>query len=157
MRSLAELQPKAKSLLDAYMDPRSDYSFTTYDVRPLNMSDALQPEDILVANLLSLRLTAKHVVPLFAATKSSEETGPGALRRALDDALVALRPTAAFESFSSAEAMQDLFFRGARAAVPSCVAAVHLRMRPVCVCGGVLKTVKFTSAMLATACRSIHR
>lgn len=115
MRSLEKLESKARPLLESYMDPKSDYSFTTYDVCPHNTSDSLRPEDILVANLLSLRLTAKHVVPLFAATESSEGTGPGALRRALDEALVALRPAAAFESFSSAEAMQDALEPLARA------------------------------------------
>lgn len=115
MRSLEKLESKARSLLEFYMDPGSDYSFTTYDVSPQNTSDSLRPEDILVANLLSLRLTAKHVVPLFAATESSAGTGAGALRRALDEALVALRPAAAFESFSSAEAMQDALEPLARA------------------------------------------
>lgn len=107
MRSLENLESKARPFLKSYMDPRSDYSFTTYDVCPQNTSDSLRPEDLLVANLLSLRLTAKHVVPLFAATESSEGAGPGAPRRALDEVLVALRPAAAFKSFSSAEAMQD--------------------------------------------------
>lgn len=98
MNSLAQRQDVAAGLLDAYTSARGMYAFRTYDARPANDSGQLRPEDILAANLLSLRLSASDVIPLFA-------TGDGApqeLLESMNTALSNLREARAFEEYESA-------------------------------------------------------
>lgn len=104
MGSLSSLRTSSESALAAFTDPSGHYAFRTYDAAPLNTSDHLRPEDILMANLLSLRLGWRDVTPLFA--DAAVDAPPTVLRTALDRALVQLRPAPAFEDYSSVDEMQ---------------------------------------------------
>jgi hypothetical protein len=82
VRTLAELQSGAAGLVDQFTNPKGHYAWRTYDQSPAD-SEVLQPSDVLMANLLSLRLGWKDVTPLFA----EEDTAKTRLRQALDLAL----------------------------------------------------------------------
>ncbi|TWD73128.1 hypothetical protein FB561_7013 [Kribbella amoyensis] len=85
-RSVGELKDSAERHLKEYTDPTKSYAFRTYDEAAIH-TDELTPADVLMANLLSLRLTWREVTPLFA-----EGSGPSQeLRLALDDALAEAR------------------------------------------------------------------
>lgn len=101
---LSTLRETAARNLATFTDPSGHYAFGTYDVAPLNTSDRLLPEDVLIANLLSLRLGWRDVIPLFADTEPDDPQR--VLRAALDDALVQLRPAPSFEDYSSVDEMQ---------------------------------------------------
>ncbi|UYG18222.1 DUF6308 family protein [Brachybacterium huguangmaarense] len=73
------------------------YAFRTYDARPANDRGRLRPEDILAANLLSLRLSASDVIPLFA----KGEGAPQELLESMNAALSSLREARAFEEYES--------------------------------------------------------
>jgi hypothetical protein len=85
-RSLAELRPVADRHLDAYTDPAGPYAFVAYDLAAVH-DGPLTASDVLLANLLGLRLGWRDVVPLFAENDSA----PGRLRLALDAALASAR------------------------------------------------------------------
>jgi hypothetical protein len=68
--------------LGNFTDPSQHYAFTTYDQAPVH-GGPLTVADVLLANLLSLRLGWHDVIPLFAAAS----TPATELRRALDAAL----------------------------------------------------------------------
>lgn len=97
MQTLADLRAQAVSTVRDYTDAARHFSFRTYDVLPLNQSDSLRAEDVLAANLLSLRLTWREVIPLFAAGDGP----PQRLLEALNSALVEMRSAAPFESYAS--------------------------------------------------------
>lgn len=99
MRSLADLEPTAAAKLGKYTDPTRHYAFKTYDVVPANRSGSLLPEDILVANLLSLRLSWQEVIPLFTTGNRPAQD----LLAALNYAVGELANAAAYETI---EAMQ---------------------------------------------------
>lgn len=110
-RSLRELDcDQAVEVLDRYTDPASHFAFNTYDRLP-NPDAPLTPEDVLLANLLSLRLGWPEVTPLFAAGDDK----PQALRRALEEALTWLRDAPAFEESASIEELEDVLAPVARA------------------------------------------
>jgi len=85
-RSLAELRPVAGRYLDCYTDPASLCTFVTYDLADVHDSP-LTASDVLLANLLGLRLGWRDVVPLFA----DNDSAPSRLRLALDAALAEAR------------------------------------------------------------------
>lgn len=97
MSTLADRRTKASAILARYMDPTGLHSFHTYDRQPANQSDQLLPEDVLAANLLSLRLGTREVIPLFA--EGPEYAHHRQLLHALNSALVAVRQAAPFESY----------------------------------------------------------
>jgi hypothetical protein len=95
-RSLASLKSDAAEVLAEYTDPALNYAFLTYD-RQGDVNDPIGPADILSANLLSLKLGWKEVIPLFA-----EGDGPAQrLRIALDEALKDLHDAKPLESYES--------------------------------------------------------
>lgn len=101
-RKLSELQITAKEVLKAYTAPKAHFAFTTYDVQT-DIRSPLAPADVLMANLLSLRLGWQEVVPLFA-----EGDGPAQkLRQKLDAALSELADTKPFEDFESIEELES--------------------------------------------------
>lgn len=97
MNSLAQRQHTAAKALDDYTSASGAYAFRTYDAQPANDSERLRPEDILAANLLSLRLSASDVIPLFA----EGDEAPQRLLAEMDRARIALREVKPFESFSN--------------------------------------------------------
>lgn len=101
MRTLADLEPTAAAKLGEYTDPTRHYAFRTYDVVPENRSGSLLPEDILLANLLSLRLSWKEVIPLFATGDGPAQDLLAALNHAVGD----LAEAPPFESYSTVKAM----------------------------------------------------
>lgn len=92
--SLASFKGTAQGKLDRYTSTSLGYAFNTYD----HQGEAdlpLAPTDVLMANLLSLQLSARDVIPLF-----TDGDGPAQqLRKALDNALADLRDAAPFESY----------------------------------------------------------
>lgn len=90
---LASLRQDANDKLDRYTSTTGGYAFNTYDVQgPVDA--ALTAADVLMANLLSLQLSARDVIPLF-----TEDNEPAQhLRVMLDRALVDLRDVPPFES-----------------------------------------------------------
>ena len=101
-RSLAELRVTAKETLEKYTSPSNWYAFNTYDVLG-DPAASLSPADVLMANLLSLRLSATEVIPLFTEGHEAAQK----LRAALDHALEALRDAPAFETFGDIESLES--------------------------------------------------
>ncbi|MFB9403427.1 DUF6308 family protein [Pseudarthrobacter polychromogenes] len=100
-RSLSELQATAGEVLRAYTSPSGHFAFATYDVQG-DTSSSLTPADVLMANLLSLKLGWEEVVPLFA-----EGDGPAqSLREKLNLALTDLAVTEHFEDYDSVEKLE---------------------------------------------------
>jgi hypothetical protein len=68
-RSISEFRsdPRLRDFLNTYTHPDGEYAFATYDQSAIH-DGPLTAADILMANLLSLRLTWQDVTPLFAAT-----------------------------------------------------------------------------------------
>lgn len=97
MNTLAQRRHTAAKALDDYTSASGGYAFRTYDAQPANYSGQLRPEDILAANLLSLRLSASDVVPLFAEGAGA----PQELLTAMNEALNGLREVQAFETYAS--------------------------------------------------------
>lgn len=97
MNSLAQRRRTATESLSNYTSPGGGYAFRTYDVRPPRRDKGLLPEDILAANLLSLRLSARDVIPLFA----DGDGAPRELLEAMNSALAALREARPFEDHPS--------------------------------------------------------
>lgn len=102
-RSLGELRDNAAEALARYTDPAGHYSFHTYDRQGSVEDAALTPADVLSANLLSLRLGWREVVPLFAEGQGE----PQDLLRALNTALATLRTAPAFEDHDTLEALEE--------------------------------------------------
>lgn len=63
----------------------------------------LEPSDVLMANLLSLQLSARDVIPLFSEGDEPAQR----LRTALDTALTDLRDAEAFESYDELPKLED--------------------------------------------------
>jgi hypothetical protein len=101
-RTLRELREDAEKVLAEYTDPSSHYAFHTYD-RLGDPAAPLEPQDVLLANLLSLRLGWREVIPLFA----DGDGDPQALRSALDEALIRLRRAESFEDHPSLDALEE--------------------------------------------------
>ncbi|WP_323960505.1 hypothetical protein GC088_03325 [Arthrobacter sp. JZ12] len=86
----------AEEKLDKYMSRSSGYAFNTYDLQgPVDAP--LTPADVLMANLLSLQLSARDVIPLFADGHSPAQN----LKQALDEALTELKDAKPFESYEN--------------------------------------------------------
>ena len=103
MSTLADLRDVAQARVDNYTAPSGHYAFRTYDRVPGGHGGSLLPEDVLAANLLSLRLSADAVTPLFA-----EGDGPHqGLLGAMNAALGKLRDVDAFESYSAVDALEE--------------------------------------------------
>jgi hypothetical protein len=100
-RTIQEHQRDARKIIAAYCDPGSHYAYRTYD-RVLGDA-ALTPEDVLMANLLSLRLTWQDVIPLFADGAGTSAN----LRRSLNRALQHLAHVPAFEDHENLEALEN--------------------------------------------------
>ncbi|MGP5717620.1 DUF6308 family protein [Brachybacterium tyrofermentans] len=97
MNSIAQRKHTAADSLSKYTSPRGGYAFRTYDLQPTHRSEGLLPDDILAANLLSLRLSANDVIPLFA----EGDEAPQKLLEAMNTALVALSEERPFEAQGS--------------------------------------------------------
>src|SRR5215468_4084241 len=91
-RSIAELRLAAVAYLDEFTDPRGSYAYMTYDQSAVHMGP-ITAADVLMANLLGLKLGWRDVIPLFAA----DDTPPARLRQALDAALTEARSLPALE------------------------------------------------------------
>lgn len=111
-KGLADLRKNAPARLATYIDPSSHYAFHTYDCLG-DPSQPLSPADVLMANLLSLRLSWLEVIPLFSTGPADEDAHK--LRFALDAALVTLRDAARFEDHASLEALEETIVPLARA------------------------------------------
>jgi len=74
-------QSEARRKLETYTSNTLGYAFRTYDWEG-EVDAPLAAADVLMANLLSLRLSAKHVIPLFMEGDGPEQR----LRQALDNA-----------------------------------------------------------------------
>jgi hypothetical protein len=104
-RSISEFRdddPRVPRYLDEYTDPTRHYAFASYDGAPVH-DGPITPADILMANLLSLRLGWEDVIPLFA---SGGRFAP--LRSALDAALAAARASPPLEACTAAQAAMPL-------------------------------------------------
>jgi len=88
--------------LARYTSTSSAYAFNTYDHQG-PVDDPLSASDVLMANLLSLQLSARDVVPLFM----DGDEAPQRLRLALDHALISLRDAPPFESYESVDALEE--------------------------------------------------
>lgn len=103
MKSVGDLRQSAPDLLREYTDPSGHFAFGTYDsLYGRSHVRSIEPSDVLMANLMSLRLGWAEVIPLFAAGDGK----PQALRVALDHALADLSDAPAFEDHDSAEALE---------------------------------------------------
>jgi hypothetical protein len=69
--SLSELRSRAAEYLDEFTDPSEHYAFVTYDQAAVH-DGPLTAADVLMANLLSLRLGWRDVIPLFADEDAPE-------------------------------------------------------------------------------------
>ena len=87
--------------MKAYTAPKAHFAFATYDVQN-DIHDPLAPADVLMANLLSLKLGWQEVVPLFAEGDGAAQE----LRQKLDVALSELAETKPFEEFDSIEELE---------------------------------------------------
>ncbi|MGJ9402897.1 DUF6308 family protein [Arthrobacter sp. KK5.5] len=113
---LASLQRDARDKLDRYTSTTGGYAFNTYDVQGA-VDAPLAPSDVLMANLLSLQLSARDVIPLFTDDGGAAQR----LRASLDQALVALRDARPFESYgdyASLEAATGSLASANTAAIP---------------------------------------
>ncbi len=99
---LASLRSTAQGKLERYTSTNLGYAFNTYD--HLGEIDApLSPADVLMANLLSLQLSARDVIPLF----TDGDGPPQQLRKALDTALLELRDAKSFESYDDLSELEQ--------------------------------------------------
>ena len=92
--SLKSLQSAASEKLDRYTSRMLGYAFHTYDRRG-EWEAPLTPSDVLMANLLSLQLSARDVIPLFMDGDGSAQR----LLQALNTALIELGNADAFETY----------------------------------------------------------
>lgn len=92
-RSLSELKDNSAQYLTEYTDPAKHYAFRCYDQSPIHDGE-LTPADVLLANVLSLRLGWSAVTPLFA----DEETPATQLRNRLNAALTEARRLPSLEN-----------------------------------------------------------
>lgn len=115
MKSLEARRETARARVDDYTNPRKHYAFHTYDLSPLNKGMALRPEDILAANLLSLRLGWRQVIPLFAdrvdadTADAEAQNAPQELLARMNEALAALQPAPPFETIESEAELEEVF------------------------------------------------
>ena len=101
-KGLTSLRTVAHDKLDRYTSTTLGYAFNTYDNQG-DIDAPLAPSDVLMANLLSLQLSARDVIPLF-----TEGSGPAQqLRAALNHALVSLRDTRPFESYEDLSSLEE--------------------------------------------------
>ncbi|MGJ9403560.1 DUF6308 family protein [Arthrobacter sp. KK5.5] len=99
---LASLQGEARDKLDRYTSTTRGYAFNTYDNQGA-IDAPLTPSDVLMANLLSLQLSARDVIPLF-----TDDSGPAQrLRASLDQALAELRDVRPFESYEDLSSLEE--------------------------------------------------
>ncbi|MFF1883861.1 DUF6308 family protein [Pseudarthrobacter sp. NPDC058196] len=100
--SLASLKGSASEKLDRYTSRTHAYAFNTYDQQGA-VDAPLSPSDVLMANLLSLKLSALDVIPLF-----TDGDGPAQhVRKAVDQALLDLRDTDSFESYKDLSGLEQ--------------------------------------------------
>ncbi|MFF2317763.1 DUF6308 family protein [Arthrobacter sp. NPDC058097] len=100
-KSLASLRGSAEEKLERYTCRTLGYAFNTYDHLG-EVDTPISPGDVLMANLLSLKLSAAEVIPLFA-----DGDGPAQqLRKALDNALVKLRDADNLESYADVSELE---------------------------------------------------
>ena len=92
--SLKSLQGVATAKLNRYTCRNLGYAFHTYDRRG-EWEAPLTPSDVLMANLLSLQLSAREVIPLFMDGDDSAQR----LLQALNAALTELGNADAFETY----------------------------------------------------------
>ncbi|MEJ1179268.1 MULTISPECIES: DUF6308 family protein [unclassified Pseudarthrobacter] len=101
-KSLASLKGSAQEKVERYTSRTLGYAFNTYDHQG-DVDAPLSPSDVLMANLLSLKLSASDVIPLFM-----DGNGPAQqLRKAIDKALVDLRDADCFESYDDVSRLEQ--------------------------------------------------
>lgn len=106
METLADRRDWAGQAVADYVDPERHFAFGTYDVEPLPREGGrIRAEDVLAANLLSLRLGWREVIPLFAAGDGPAQR----LRAALDDAVAAMRSAPNFEDHEDEASLTDAY------------------------------------------------
>ena len=105
MQTLADLRASAEHALATYTDPTQHYAFATYDVAPLHREGGIRAEDVFAANLLSLRLGAREVIPLFASGDGPEQR----LRARLDEAARAMRAARPLEEHEDEAALEQAY------------------------------------------------
>lgn len=98
-RSVAEFRAVADKHLATYTDPARTYAFATYDQAAIH-DGPITAADVLMANLLSLRLGWREVTPVFVEVDGQ----PTPLRRSLDDALDEARGLPALEECTEEQA-----------------------------------------------------
>lgn len=101
-RSLASLTGSAPEKLERYTSRTHAYAFNTYDHQG-DVDAPLSPSDVLMANLLSLKLSARDVIPLFTNGDGPTQR----LRKAIDQALVELRDVDCFESYDDLSRLEE--------------------------------------------------
>lgn len=99
---LASLRDDANDKLDSYTSTTRGYAFNTYDTQGA-VDAPLTPSDVLMANLLSLQLSARDVIPLFVDDGEPAQH----LRVKLDQALVDLRDVPPFESHEDLSSLEQ--------------------------------------------------
>lgn len=106
METLADRKGWAAQAVADYVDASRPYAFGTYDVEPLpREGDVVRPEDVLAANLLSLRLGWREVIPLFA-----DGDGPAqSLRTRLNETVRAMRSAPPFEEHEDEKSLADAY------------------------------------------------
>jgi hypothetical protein len=98
-RSIAELRDVAVAHLDKFTDRSGLFAFLTYDQADVH-GGPITAADVLMANLLGLKLGWRDVVPLFA----DDDSPPARLRQALDAALDEARALPDLEACDEAQA-----------------------------------------------------
>ncbi|MEC5192639.1 MULTISPECIES: DUF6308 family protein [unclassified Arthrobacter] len=99
--SLGSLKSSSQGKLERYTSTTRGYAFNTYDHQG-EADGPLAPADVLMANLLSLQLSARDVIPLFTVGDGP----PQRLRQSLDIALVDLRDADCFESYDELSGLE---------------------------------------------------
>jgi Family of unknown function (DUF6308) len=114
MRSIGDLELCARRHLDEYTDSTKLFAFATYDSWWGRSPDVVTPAEILMANCLSLQLSADEVTPLFTAL----DTPATRLRRALQVVLdeIPHDGSVRFEDLASIDDPRFRLFRTACAA-----------------------------------------
>lgn len=108
MDGLAGMRDDAREYVKLYVDPAGPYAFRTYDRTSRPVGSELLPEDVLAANLLSLKLSQRDVIPLFAEPRLVGEgdahegrTVHQVLLERMNTALVDLRGAPAIEDVAT--------------------------------------------------------
>lgn len=115
-RSIAELRDAAVAYLDEFTDRSGLFAFLTYDQANVH-AGPITAADVLMANLLGLKLGWRDVIPLFA----DDDLPPAQLRQALDAALDEARALPDLEACNEAQAEMPALRRANELDSESCL------------------------------------